>query len=257
MPHATYYNCLDIMALINKNTKKLSKFLDYVLGRNPDEFGLLTDERGFVPVKELLKALGEEEGWRHIRFSNLKEVIATMYPSPIEIEEKRIRARSRSQLPAIGPANDLPKLLYFSLRRRAWPVMFERGWVPRTDTPPIVLAASREMSRRIGLRRDPDPVIVTVQVAASLESGTQFQQYGNHLYLADAVYPGTFSGPPLPKEKPVTTKMSKPAEPEAPKTPGSYFPDFDVPQEPKRRRKEIDWKKDRRKARRHKTRQQR
>ena len=56
-----------------KHTQKLAKFLDYVLGRNPDEFGLVPDEQGYVKIKELLKALNQEEGWRHLRLANINE----------------------------------------------------------------------------------------------------------------------------------------------------------------------------------------
>ena len=51
----------------NKALIKFSKFLVYILGRKPDEFGLVPDKDGFVKIKELLKAINEEDGWRHIR----------------------------------------------------------------------------------------------------------------------------------------------------------------------------------------------
>ena len=41
--------------------KQLAKFLNYVLGRRPDEFGLVTDKEGFVKIKDLIKATSEEE----------------------------------------------------------------------------------------------------------------------------------------------------------------------------------------------------
>ena len=47
-----------------KDPKQLAKLLNYALGRDPDEFGLVPDESGFIKIKELLKALHEEDGWK-------------------------------------------------------------------------------------------------------------------------------------------------------------------------------------------------
>jgi len=46
-----------------RSPQNLAKMLAYVLGRRPDEFGLIPDAEGFVRIKDLLKALHEEEGW--------------------------------------------------------------------------------------------------------------------------------------------------------------------------------------------------
>lgn len=245
------------MALIQKSIIKFSKFLTYVLGRNPDEFGLVPDEQGFIPVKELLKSLHEEEGWRHIRLSHIKEVSLSVTPSPIEIRENSLRASDRSKLPEIKYADPPPKLLYTAVRRRAYPAAIEKGLIAGSR-PHLLLSSDREFALRIGKRIDNEPVILTVQVADSMDKGTLFHQYGDRLYLADSISPGTFSGPPLPKEKPVPEKSGKAAEPLKPKTPGSYFPDLSPPDNPKRpRRKEKAWKKDRRNARKHKQKFQR
>lgn len=241
---------------LNKNAQKLAKFLVYVLGRRPDEFGLVPEKQGYVRIKELLKALNQEQGWRHIRLAHLKEVALTVVPSPIEIQDDCIRTCERTQLPSIIEPAQMPKLLYLAVRARAYPVVVEKGlWAG--DGPPLVLSSDETMARRMGRRRDQHPVMLTVQVIKSMEKGTQFKQYGEHLFLADALYPDTFSGPPLPKEKPGRIQTKPPPEPTRPKTPGSYYPDISPPKEPKRqRRKEVQWKKDRRNARKHKSRQQ-
>ena len=244
------------MAAKPKEIKRLAKFLSYVLGHRPDEFGLIPDDDGYVRIKELLKSMSEEAGWRHVRMGHLKEVSYIQLPSPIEMDDKMIRASDRSLLPKIKPGIDLPKLLYLAVRRRAYPAMLDRGLPDQTNRPRLVLCADEAMAERIGQRRDQHPVMVTIQVEASRDKGTYFQKYGDGLFLADAIYPGTFHGPPLPKEKLVPPKAKKRPEPEKPKTPGSYFPELSPPPETKGRRKKADWKKDRRKERRHKTRQQ-
>lgn len=239
-----------------KNTQKLAKFLTYVLGRRPDEFGLVPEDQGYFKIKELLKAINQEDGWRHIRMAHLNEVALTVVPSPIEINGKRIRARDRSQSPLITQAEPLPKLLYIAVRNRAYPAIIDRG-LHAGNQGYLVLSSNADMAKRLGQRRDQHPVMLTIQVAHSMEMGTRYQKYGENLYLTDILLPNTFSGPPLAKEKSTPAPSKKTAEPVAAKTPGSYFPDLSPPKEPKRpRRKEVEWKKDRRKARKHKYREQ-
>ena len=60
-----------------KSSEKLAKFLHYVLGRHPDEFGLVPDADGWVKIKELLNALSEESGWGYVRTSHLNEIMLT------------------------------------------------------------------------------------------------------------------------------------------------------------------------------------
>ena len=55
--------------------ESLSRFMVYVLGHHPDEFGLVPDLDGFIKIKELLWAIHEEEGWRYVRQSHIREVL--------------------------------------------------------------------------------------------------------------------------------------------------------------------------------------
>jgi len=244
------------MAANTKAIKRFAKFLCYVLGRRPDEFGLVPDDNGYLPVKELLKAINEEEGWRHIRIAHLKEISYADDPSPIEFHEGLVRARDRTRLPKIEPGIDLPKLLYLAVRRRAYPVILEKGLPYHSDRPRLVLSADEAMAQRIGRRRDQQPVLITLHVSACADAGTYFQKYGEDLLLADAIYPGTFHGPPLPRIEAAPSKPVKEPAPATPKTPGSYYPDLAPEAVSKQRRNKSEWKKDRRAARRHKARQQ-
>ncbi len=58
--------------------KKKAKFLKYVLGLNPDEFGLVLDKDGYVKIKDLLKAVHEEDGWRSFRQANINEIMISL-----------------------------------------------------------------------------------------------------------------------------------------------------------------------------------
>ncbi len=45
-----------------RTLEQLAKFISYILGRNPAEFGLVPDPEGFVKIKEFLKAARRRRG---------------------------------------------------------------------------------------------------------------------------------------------------------------------------------------------------
>ena len=247
------------MSASSKSVQALAKFIAYVLGRHPDEFGLIPDELGFVKIKELLKALHEEPGWTYVRPDHLNELQFSSATNVIEIQDEKVRARERDRLPRHVIPEKLPGVLYTTVRRRAYPFVHDQGLraLPQSR---IVLSSHNEMARRLGKRIDAHPVLLTVQVSLAQSAGTQFNQYGDKLFVADFIPTSALQGPPLPKTP--YGKRTAP-EPERPRTPGSYFPDAAAIEDPgattgrPTHRKEKDWKKGRRAARRHKERQRR
>jgi putative RNA 2'-phosphotransferase len=233
---------------VKKSLKHLSKFMAYVLGLKPDEFGLVPDENGYVKIKDFLKALSEETDFRYVRRSDLDEILLTLPDPSFEIHDQLIRATDRGQLPKMVQTVQLPKLLYTCVRQKAHPFTMEKGIFP-VGYNQVVLASDSEMAGRIGRRFDKEPVMLTVQVAKSIEQGIVFHQVGQKLFLADPIPVGCFTGPALPKEKPLTKKQAVSLEKVEP-TPGSYIPNLSLEevrkkQEYRKRRKDIAWKKER------------
>ncbi len=237
---------------VKKSLKHLSKFMAYLLGRKPHDFGLVPDENGYIKIKDFLKALCEETDFRHIRRSDLDEILLTSPEPPFEICDHLIRATDRKHLPGIVPAVQPPKLLYTCVRQKAHQFTMEKGIFPVGNTQ-VVLASDSEMATRIGKRFDKEPVMLTVQVAKSIEQGQDFHQVGQKIYLADTIPVGCFTGPALPKEKPINKKQVA-SDIKVDPTPGSYMPDLSPEKERKKqeyrkRRKDIAWKKERKRKR--------
>ena len=204
-----------------KSPQSLAKLITYILGRRPDEFGLVPDPDGFVKIKDLLKALSEEEGWKYVRRSHLDEILYSLPDPPFELLDKKIRAKGRDQLSLPEPAQDLPKLLFTCIRKRAYRTVSEKGIFP-LGYQQVVLSSDQEQAVRIGKRVDPDPVILTIQVQKSIAKGVRFFQTGELLYLAESIPTGCFSGPPLPKERPEAKKTDDTDETRRPKMAGTY-----------------------------------
>ena len=235
---------------VKNSTLQLAKILAYILGRRPDEYGLVVDADGFVTIKDLLKALGEEKDLRYVRGGHLKEISVALPDAPIEILETRIRATSRTHLPGYAPADNLPKLLYTCVRRKAYPVVLENGVLPGSQ-PMVVLSSDRTMAERIGRRSDPVPVLLTVSVQQAQEKQVRFLSAGSALYLAEKIPVSCFTGPLPPKVQDTLVSPAVRTVPAVPKQPGSFFPDFldnrsgGPPEKKDRRGKRPDWKQDR------------
>jgi len=198
--------------------------LAYVLEHRPDEFGLVPDSDGFVPYKELLQAIHEEEGWRYVRRSHNNEVLLGRDRSLFESEDDRIRSVERRwELDIHNPVRFIPKVLFTAIRRRAHPVAMERGLRAVKDKY-LVLTPVREMALRIGLRRDQAPVLLEVLAEVAKEKRSLFFSFGD-LFLSPEIPAEFIAGPPLPREmlerKKEKGKEKPVREPPAP-TPGTF-----------------------------------
>jgi putative RNA 2'-phosphotransferase len=211
-----------------RSAKQLAKLIDYILSRKPDEFGLVTDAHGFIKIKELLKAINEEEGFRYVRRSHLDEILVSLPDHSFEIVDKVIRSKVRDRLPPRTCVLVAPKLLFTCVRQKAHPHVNAKGIRP-IGFSHIILSSDRDMAERIGKRIDQVPVLLTVNVQRSQTKGVVFFQAGETLYLADYIPEDCFTGPALPKEKPETAKSTPKERPAHPRTPGSFWVNMQPP----------------------------
>ena len=240
-----------------KDRKALEKLMSYILDRRPDEFGLVLDGQGAVCLKDLLKAISEEPGWGYVRKSHIHEVLIAACEKSFVLENDKIKARCRND--ALNPKEGVvpPKLLYHCVRRKAYPVICKQGLIP-LGQPQVVLATTEALAQRMGKRRDPAPVLLTVQAQRAFGAGVRFLNHRECIYTTDHVPVGYFTGPPLPKEKKKEGPKPKNGALAVPEDrPGSFAFDVERSQALQQQRlkqkglkKEIAWKKDVRRSRR-------
>jgi putative RNA 2'-phosphotransferase len=209
----------------------LARMLAYVLGRRPDEFGLVPDPEGFVPIKDLIQALHEEPDWTYVRQGHIQEVLVGKERHAFENIDDRLRAVVRSWSWPTSPltAAELPRLLLVPIRRRAHPVVMDRGLSP-TNENPLVLSKEKDMALRIGRRRDPEPVLIEVLAVRAAEEGMAFLSFGD-LFLAKDIPVRFIAGPPVSKEvmEELLARRAAPPEPALPVssfTPGTFALDL-------------------------------
>jgi len=237
------FNYQEIPIVRLKELNRLAKFLFYVLGHHPDEFGLVPDSQGFVKLKELLKAVNEEAQWRYLRKSHLNELCISHTKPPIEIVDNLIRAVDRNQLPTPIFSIDYPKLLYTCVRTKAYPSVLEKGILPM-GRPWIILASERDMALRMGRRFDPSPVLLTINVQQAINTQVKFLTFGKSLFLAPQIPTGCFIGPSIPKEKRNKKEKTETVQPISPPERGSFFLDLNREGSPLNPKKNIKGKKD-------------
>ena len=182
----------------------LSKLMTYILRHRPDEFGLVLDEDGFISLKELLQAIGEEEGWSYVRRSHITEVAYTSDRERFEIQDEKIRVPHQIHYEPAAP----PTILYHGTRRRSYPHILQRGLDPR-GRQYVHFATSPELALRIGKRRDPQPVLLEIQAQRASEEGVSFYRANPLIYLADHIPPSYINGPPISKVLPEQKRPQK------------------------------------------------
>jgi len=213
-----------IMVRLSRQQENLAKFLTYILCHRPDEFGLVLDEAGFAPVKQLLQALAGETGWGWVRRRHLEELAALLTPPRFELREERLRGLAPGPAMLRGPGEKLPLLLYLAIPPKAHEGVFETG----LKTPPgqeLLLSPTPDRALKLGRRKSPDPILVTVQAEKAARAGVAFQGYGEGHFLAGNI-PREFlqlAPPPQKREKP---RPEKPAPPRP--LPGTVV--LDLPQ---------------------------
>lgn len=239
-------------------TQNLARFIRYILGHRPDEFGLVPDREGFVTYKELLWAIHEEAGWGYVRKGHINEVLLGKDRVLFQPEEDRIRALDRRwHLDLEIPSQTPPKILFAAVRRRAHPVVIEKG-LTSIEGRYIVLSSDRDMAMRIGRRRDQKPVLLEIMTASAQEAGISFYPFGN-LFLTNQVPARFINGPPVSKEdvKIPESKREKRQERRPDFEAGTFV--LDLNRDPDRSRrakgtKRKGWKEEARKIRRKKRR---
>jgi putative RNA 2'-phosphotransferase len=205
--------------------KKLGKIIEYVLLYRPDEFGVFLNDDGSLPIKDLMWALHEESGWRHIRPVHLKELVYSGLPLAFTLGETCVRP-----VGAVGhTVSATPQqTLFIAVRRKSYPVILEHGLRPGSR-PYVPLATTEDMAFRIGKRRDPKPILLTVHAIKAHNSGHQFYRCGELLYLVESLTPSFFSGPVMPEapelRKVIRAKPQKTKEPDSLQVAGSFLLD--------------------------------
>jgi len=221
-----------------------------MLGKRPDEFGLVPDKEGYVSIKEFLKAIHEEPHMAYVRESHIREVFLHNRDGVFETLENKIRSAERTfPLEKVEQDHAPPKTLYKGIKRKSYPAILRSGLLPGSQGN-VVMTRDRDLALRIARRLDQKPILLEIRAGAAHEQGTTFYHFGDSLYLADSIPVHFIHGPPLPKERPPASELP---EKDLHIRPGSFI--LTVEKDPdlmrqKKVKKKIAWKEATKKERR-------
>jgi putative RNA 2'-phosphotransferase len=168
----------------------LSKLMSLILRHRPGDFGLALDPEGFVPLEDLLSAVREEAGRGGVTADDIRRVTAGSDKKRFEIAGDRIRA-CYGHTVAASVAYEVatpPAVLWHGTPRTAEPAIRREGLRPMSRQY-VHLSATREIALRVGRRRDPSPVILTVRTSDAHAAGIVFHRANDLIWLVKALPP--------------------------------------------------------------------
>lgn len=167
----------------------LSREVSYALRHAPWKYELELDEQGFVPVSQLLDALNESKAReREVTEGDLAEMISLSEKKRHEIVDGRIRALYGHTTPQKieKTAAEPPAVLYHGTAHRFLDAILSEGLKPMTRQY-VHLSADVDTAADVGSRRDPEPVILTVDARLAAREGLRFYIGNDKVWLADRV----------------------------------------------------------------------
>ncbi|MGW4209924.1 RNA 2'-phosphotransferase [Lentzea sp. NPDC004789] len=159
---------------------RLSKRMSKALRHRPERVGLTLDPAGWVPVTDLLTALGITE-------AELREVVDRNDKKRFTIDGDRIRANQGHSVEVdLGlPAAIPPDTLFHGTVARFLDDIMRDGLRPMSRHD-VHLSPDRETARRVGARRG-RPVILAVDAKAMSDAGHEFRLSANGVWLTGHV----------------------------------------------------------------------
>ncbi|SDO09343.1 putative RNA 2'-phosphotransferase [Lentzea jiangxiensis] len=159
---------------------RLSKRMSKALRHQPERVGLTLDPAGWVPVTDLLTALGISE-------ADMLEVVARNDKNRFTIVGDRIRANQGHSVEVdLGlPTATPPDQLFHGTVAQHLDDIMRDGLRPMSRHD-VHLSPDRETARRVGARRG-RPLVLTVDARAMHENGHEFRLSANGVWLTQHV----------------------------------------------------------------------
>jgi putative RNA 2'-phosphotransferase len=167
--------------------ERLSRFLSYLLRHRPKEYALDFDRYGFADFAQVFDFV--QERFPEATEAELRGVIDEGEKKRFELRGDKVRATYGHSFAVdlgLEPVEPPAKLYYGTARDLAQSII--RGGLKPRDRRYVHLSASLEEAEAVGKRRDPAPVVITVDTAAARQADVAFYASGP-LFLAENVPP--------------------------------------------------------------------
>jgi len=177
-----------IAAMDEHTRKRHSRRMSLVLRHQPERVGLQLDAAGWVPVADLLAALG-------LSRDQLDEILRTNDKQRFAVRTgpdgtDHIRANQGHSVPVdLGLATAAPPDLLFHGTSASALASIRSTGLHRGSRHHVHLSPDRPTAQRVGARRSGPVVILAVDAAGMARDGHTFHRSDNGVWLTDAVPP--------------------------------------------------------------------
>ena len=166
---------------------KISKFLSLVLRHKPERIQLTLDAHGWADVEDLIVKANQAG----VRFNKqtLRQVVAQNDKQRFSFNDDATKIRA-NQGHSIAVALDLtaltpPRYLYHGTARRFLPSIKANGLLSQRRHH-VHLSADEQTAIAVG-KRHGKPVVLIIESGKMADSGYQFYQSANGVWLTDSV----------------------------------------------------------------------
>lgn len=168
--------------------EELSKEISYALRHAPWEYKLEMDEKGWVPIGQLLNALHQAEKWKNICEADLNEVVEKSKKKRHELKNGKIRAFYGHSVPMkiLKEEKIPPDILYHGTARRFLESITSNGLLPQSRQY-VHLSQDIETAENVGKRRDSKPCILIIDAKKAWNEGIKFFLGNEKVWLTDAI----------------------------------------------------------------------
>jgi putative RNA 2'-phosphotransferase len=171
-------------------TTLLSKHLSYMLRHAPWEFELEPDDRGWVSLEQVVRALRLDSRFLDLKAQNILEWIGTSDTPRFEAQGGRIRARYGHSFPGklrLRERNP-PEVLFHGTNEAKLPSIRRNGLQPM-GRQFVHLSSDEQIARRVGSRKGPGVIVLQILAGEAHDAGLPFYYGNEQVWLADKVPP--------------------------------------------------------------------
>jgi putative RNA 2'-phosphotransferase len=170
----------------------LGRILTGVLRHFPEKYGLAVDEHGWIPLAQIVDAIGRQQrGYGHwLRIHHMVAIAESDPKGRYEVKGDMIRATygHTVDIKLDLPTENIPEELFFPVTPEEAPLVLEVGLKP-SDRKMVHLSRTAGDARSAGQVRTPVPVILVIDTSAARQAGAVIMQAGKTVFLVETIAP--------------------------------------------------------------------
>ncbi len=182
-----------------------------MLARNPSEFFLISQKDGWIPLKDVYKALHEKKLFTFLTTKAIKQYLELFRPPEFQLKDEKIRARPDLVIPGLFSYGKIspPPELFYPFRPKAFEFISTNGIKVRQGEKWTLLFDSRKKALVFGKRIHNKPLVAKIFAKKAENNGIIFFNGGHGVFLVSQTIPVDFI-----EITPVTSKTDKKQKPE-------------------------------------------